>query len=986
MTERASAASASFLTTCMSSMPQADPNSVFPGRQSRLVAPDARFNFPPAPPEAHRHRFAGLHEEENKMRKEERRMKDHLSGSHLSHRNHHDEFRAARSMDSSSPASSPFGPPALAAFVPSTAPNAGRGQPPNSLPPPANMRNTPRQSYLQLLQQPSQTLSSAPPKSRLLVLDVDNTILVRLDHLGNVTPRPYLRSFIRYIVHPVSPYLLALWTFSGRAITVGRVHALGLADLLLEDNNPLEPLLKYGVVALWGYEDSGISKLQLASGVRVQLTVKDLNQMWKMVNAGKPKNAPEVGPLNSLLVDDRVQNADAQPESIICAPKFFVTTDTSGTTDDFLLQLCGALDELAPETNFAAALQARDWRDGIKNDDMDKYAERGRRLLAKMGIKISRGKKALLQPVSPAIRDATAAAGIPFTSAVPIDDVEPAPTDRKGRVHVESLLGCCQNPPHPLAVVESGPKTEALSAALLPNTIYEKILAQPSKVLAGPKSPLIVLGLDGTIYSRPPCHMEPLGEPVARPYLLTFLTWLLRPSSPWTVAIWTSSPKETAVRCLQQLDLGLVGPQLVGPNHDQAEILHPKVVALWAREDLGLSPEEFHAYVGVTQDCDMLWEHLHDLKLGEWSAYDTVVVDDSPTKLRGQPDSLVLSPEFDYPLEPSPQTSQILLDTFLLQLVGALDELQLESNFANYIFQNGWAKGFGTHAQDLQKSGVRVLKNDKINIMAEARGEVMVPYHERRLHFKIGTTVVAPPALKTSHPSVGLPDEQVPHLNAEPTRTSNPLPSDSAFRAPPPSTTSRPALGLPSDRVPHLNSEPTRESKPSASDYTFGGPYSKETDTGPNLPRYHPDVSRLDPGGDSTLPPPRKPATSPRPPPVVLTSQRPSAPSRRPPINTGAFLPRTESRPSRFEDSRAGNTPPSPSSDGERLDSRFVLEEAGLAQAKGRGWDVKWKMVSSREQLVQAVEEWEKDPPSRDVPLEQSEPYQYGRRAYTSSY
>lgn len=59
---------------------------------------------------------------------------------------------------------------------------------------------------------------------------------------------------------------------------------------------------------------------------------------------------------------------------------------------------------------------------------MDKYAERGRRLLAKMGIKISRGKKALLQPVSPAIRDATAAAGIPFTSAVPIDDVEPAPT------------------------------------------------------------------------------------------------------------------------------------------------------------------------------------------------------------------------------------------------------------------------------------------------------------------------------------------------------------------------------------------------------------------------------------------------------------------------------------------------------------------------------------------------------------------------------
>lgn len=87
------------------------------------------------------------------------------------------------------------------------------------------------------------------------------------------------------------------------------------------------------------------------------------------------------------------------------------------------------------------------------------------------------------------------------------------------------------------------------------------------------------------------------------------LVWLLN-HSPYHVAIWTGSQKATAVRCLDDLDLGIVGRKLVGPHKDQAELLHPRVVALWAREDFGLNDEDFHSYVAVVKDLDKLWDYL----------------------------------------------------------------------------------------------------------------------------------------------------------------------------------------------------------------------------------------------------------------------------------------------------------------------------------------------------------------------------------------
>lgn len=60
--------------------------------------------------------------------------------------------------------------------------------------------------------------------------------------------------------------------------------------------------------------------------------------------------------------------------------------------------------------------------------------------------------------------------------------------------------------------------------------------------------------------------------------------------------------------CLYALDLGLVGPALTASG--DVEILHPKLLAVWAREDFGLSRRDYESYVAVVKDLDKLWAYL----------------------------------------------------------------------------------------------------------------------------------------------------------------------------------------------------------------------------------------------------------------------------------------------------------------------------------------------------------------------------------------
>ncbi|GAA5939906.1 uncharacterized protein JCM15063_004341 [Sporobolomyces koalae] len=534
------------------------------------------------------------------------------------------------------------------------------------------------------------------PKSRLLVSDLDNTLFAPSGWA--ILARPYLKTFIRYITHPETSYSLAIWTFSGRKWGQAHLRQAGVGKLLFEGEDVVvePPKLKDPLKVLWGYEDSGFlpsppnSYGSMASG----RAVKDLTLIWEMLNI---QGHADWTSRNSLIVDDQITNGAAQPDSIVVCPVF---KDTS-PDDDFLLAFIGVLDELAPEPNFAAAIRRRRFRDGIKLEDYDRYSQRGKHVCAQLGIKVSRGT--------------------PYHDPAFVEDVKRDVHYLPGAVH-EPDPGPVE--PHPAAFERAipVPNRVAKGMPLSPSSDYLANLAKPSKEVGKVRRPLIVFDLDGTLYHRPPQNLEhdPSGEPAGRPYLRTFLEWILRPASPWTVAIWTGSQAATAVRCLWELDLGIVGPDLI---NGKAEILHPKIKAVWAREDFNLTAGDYRSYVAVVKDLSRMWKHLHDIGVGDFGPDNTVMIDDTPSKLRAQPQSLIAAPTFDYPEAPSDSTSRLLLDTFLIALVAMLSEIVIESNFANYLMSQGWNHAISDKLiRSFRHEGKQCLKAAGIKIYAEGRG------------------------------------------------------------------------------------------------------------------------------------------------------------------------------------------------------------------------------------------------------------------------
>ncbi|GAA6008357.1 hypothetical protein JCM11491_004447 [Sporobolomyces phaffii] len=571
----------------------------------------------------------------------------------------------------------------------------------------------PRMSYLEEVAGPSRA-SPAPvaPKSRLLVSDLDNTLFGPSG--DGIVARPYLRTFIRYIMHPDSPYAFAIWTFSGRRWGQAHLRQAGVGDLLFQGEDRVidQPTLKEPLKVLWGYEDSGFLPSpphaygSMASGP----AVKDLELIWELLNI-QGHDSEDWSPFNSLIVDDQISNGAAEPDSIVVCPVF----TQNSPDDDFLLAFIGVLDELAPESNFAAKIKQCKFSKGIPFDQHERYVARGITVCREYGIKATRGT--------------------PYHDPAFVEEAQVGSVKPPSQIVHDAALEPAE--PHPASFFYGRPvpKRVAMGMPLSPSDDYSRQVAQTSRRGSVGK-PLIVFDLDGTLYHRPPQNLEhdPAGEPVGRPYLRSFLEWILRPESPWTVAIWTGSQKKTAVRCLYELDLGIVGPDLVA--NDQAEVLHPKIKAVWAREDFNLTPEDYRSYVAVVKDLSRLWKALVSLglllalalaspDLSKWGTFDatnTVMVDDTPSKLRAQPANLIAAPTFDYPEEPGTDTtSRAQNDTFLVELVSMLTDLAPETNFANAIAARAWNCQVAAAAAGRRRSEPRAA-TDELDADHERRG------------------------------------------------------------------------------------------------------------------------------------------------------------------------------------------------------------------------------------------------------------------------
>ncbi|KAG2213830.1 hypothetical protein INT47_001099 [Mucor saturninus] len=158
---------------------------------------------------------------------------------------------------------------------------------------------------------------------------------------------------------------------------------------------------------------------------------------------------------------------------------------------------------------------------------------------------------------------------------------------------------------------------------------------------------LIILDLNGTLCSR-----TTVKSFYTRPHADTFFNYIF---NNFTVMVW-SSAQESSVK-------------------NMCKMFEPhKPTIVWHRGHLGLSAEDFYKDVEAVKDLDKVWEAYP-----QFSAKNTIVLDDTREKLAAQPYNLVLMRTFDHnSLGPTGERD-------LLKVIHYLMLAQVQRNYCNYI-------------------------------------------------------------------------------------------------------------------------------------------------------------------------------------------------------------------------------------------------------------------------------------------------------------
>ncbi|KAI0452248.1 hypothetical protein F5B21DRAFT_484013 [Xylaria acuta] len=166
-----------------------------------------------------------------------------------------------------------------------------------------------------------------------------------------------------------------------------------------------------------------------------------------------------------------------------------------------------------------------------------------------------------------------------------------------------------------------------------PTPEYLEVASHPPFLLPHPRSILVVVDLNGTLLYRPSRH-SPTSF-VERPYARAFLSYCV---NTFTVVIWSSARSQNVSNMCKQL----LTPE------DSAQ-----VVAVWSRDNFGLSKDDFNQRVQCYKRLTALWNdpvvaasHPMAASGERWSQLNTVLVDDSSEKARSEPFNLVQIPDF----------------------------------------------------------------------------------------------------------------------------------------------------------------------------------------------------------------------------------------------------------------------------------------------------------------------------------------------------
>jgi len=211
------------------------------------------------------------------------------------------------------------------------------------------------------------------------------------------------------------------------------------------------------------------------------------------------------------------------------------------------------------------------------------------------------------------------------------------------------------------------PKLSGNSAPLpapVPTKDYlAKSLLKPQALPKAPKQ-LLVLDLNGTLVYR---RKSDITRPVHRPELDNFLGYIF---THFSVMVWTSAQPENAQRMVNRIF-----------TKEQKD----KLLAVWARDTLQLTPNQYRSKTTVYKRLTRIWAggfKLHfpspDQSGSGWDQTNTILIDDSSVKAAGQPYNLIRVPEFVGNM--GGEESTVLSDCVIY-----LDELRFQDNVSAYI-------------------------------------------------------------------------------------------------------------------------------------------------------------------------------------------------------------------------------------------------------------------------------------------------------------
>ncbi|KHN94636.1 phosphoprotein phosphatase [Metarhizium album ARSEF 1941] len=275
----------------------------------------------------------------------------------------------------------------------------------------------------------------------------------------------------------------------------------------------------------------------------------------------------------------------------------------------------------------------------------------------KKGIKRKTGKRGLysVQPPQASVH----APLTPVPSNIKAHTRQPANLTRSSSSDSDAKA---LNPRHPPSRASGGipsPSGRYLAQALLPPAL-----------LPAPRRILVILDLNGTLLYRPsrrrPSHF------VQRPHAQRFLRYCL---DAFHLAIWSSARPQ---------NVDSMVAQLLTPAECR------RCVVIWARDRLGLSPDDYDARVQVYKRLSTVWQspqvraaHPDAARAGRWDQSNTVLVDDSREKGRSEPYNILPVPEFS--------GLQAELPDVLPQVHDYLNALCFQADVSRYMRLNPFA-------------------------------------------------------------------------------------------------------------------------------------------------------------------------------------------------------------------------------------------------------------------------------------------------------